>query len=111
MTADMTDRAGALVIFGRDKGALSKVVNGMADGGYTGAPFVEGVKQLPGATGEIAGRNDLPTFAVMPICRMVARSFARLEKCRRLGKNCGHKRNTSVYFVALAFLNLLLRRF
>lgn len=32
-TADVTDRAGALAMFGRHKGTLSKVVNVMADAG------------------------------------------------------------------------------
>ncbi len=34
-----------------------------------------------------------------------------LEKCRRLWKNCERKLNTSLQFVVLAFLVLLLKRF
>ncbi|MEL6722618.1 MAG: transposase, partial [Pseudomonadota bacterium] len=41
---------------------------------------------------------------------VVERSFAWLEKCRRLWKNCERKLNTSLQFVNLAFLTLLLRR-
>ncbi|MBC7454529.1 MAG: transposase, partial [Massilia sp.] len=38
------------------------------------------------------------------------RSFAWLEKCRRLWKNCERQLNTSLQFVTLAFLVLLLKR-
>ena len=41
---------------------------------------------------------------------IVERSFAWLEKNRRLWKNCERLLNTSLQFVHLAFLGLLLRR-
>lgn len=110
-TAEVTDRAGALAMFGRHKSVLSKVVNVMADAGYAGAPFAEGVKQLLGASVEIAKRNELHKFAVIPKRWVVERSFAWLEKCRRLWKNCERKLETSLQFVILAFLALLLRRY
>lgn len=110
-TADVTDRAGALAMFNRHQDTLSRVVNVMADAAYTGAPFAEGVRQLLGASVEIAKRNELHTFAVMPQRWVVARSFAWLEKCRRLWKNCERKLSTSLQFVTLAFLALLLRRY
>jgi transposase len=109
-TANVTDRAGALAMFDRNKSSLSEVVNVLADGGYTGVPFAEGVMQRLGASVEIAKRSELHTFAVMPKRWVVERSFAWLEKCRRLWKNCERKLNTSLQFVALAFLALVLRR-
>jgi transposase len=110
-TADVTDRAGALVMFDRNKSALSQVVNVMADAGYTGAPFADSVRQQLGASVEIVKRSELHTFAVMPTRWVVERSFAWLEKCRRLWKNCERKLHTSLQFVTLAFLALLLRRY
>lgn len=109
-TANVTDRAGVLAMFGRNKEKLSSVVNVLADGGYTGAPFSDAVKALLGASVQIAKRNELHTFEVIPQRWVVERSFAWLEKCRRLWKNCERKINTSLQFVALAFLTLLLRR-
>ncbi|OQS30980.1 transposase, partial [Chromobacterium haemolyticum] len=47
---------------------------------------------------------------VMPQRWVVERSFAWLEKCRRLWKNCERKLNTSLQFIHLAFLVLLLKR-
>jgi transposase len=82
----------------------------LADGGYTGETFRQEVKTLLGATVEIAKRSELHTFAVLPRRWVVERSFAWLEKCRRLWKNCERKLNTSLQFVNLAFLALLLRR-
>ena len=98
-------------MFERHKSSLSKVINVLADGGYTGEPFAEGVKKLLGASVEIAKRNELHTFTVMPKRWVVERSFAWLEKCRRLWKNCERKLETSVQFIVLAFLALLLRRY
>jgi transposase len=59
---------------------------------------------------QVAKRNELHRFAVMPRRWIVERSFAWLEKCRRLWKNCERKLNTSRQFAILAFLVLLLKR-
>jgi transposase len=55
-------------------------------------------------------RNELHQFAVIPKRWIVERSFAWLEKCRRLWKNCERKLHTSEQFIVLAFLSLLLKR-
>ena len=89
---------------------LPDVKNVLADGGYTGQPFADGVKQIHGATVEIAKRNELHKFAVLPKRWVVERSFGWLEKSRRLWKNCERKLNTSRNMMALAFLTLLLKR-
>jgi transposase len=109
-TANVTDRAGALAAFSLHREALSNVVNVLVDGGYTGEPFANEVRTILGATVEVAKRSELHTFAVIPKRWVVERSFAWLEKCRRLWKNCERKLNTSLQFVSLAFLTLLLRR-
>jgi len=109
-TANVTDRAGALEGFALYKSNLINVVNVLVDGGYTGEPFATGVKDTLGATVEVAKRSELHTFAVIPKRWVVERSFAWLEKCRRLWKNCERKLNTSLNMLALAFLTLLLKR-
>ena len=110
-TADVTDRCGALAMLSRPQGDLSRVVKIMADAGYSGAPFAEGVRKILGAEVAIAKRSELHTFAVMPKRWEVELSIAWLEKCRRLWKNCERKLETSLQFVILAFLALLLRRY
>jgi transposase len=108
-TADVTDRNGALAAFDRCANSLQHVTSVLADGGYVGRPFADAVQDKIGATVQIAKRSELHTFAVMPKRWVVERSFAWLEKCRRLWKNCERKLNTSLQMIHLAFLALLLR--
>jgi transposase len=109
--ANITDREGALEAFKGASSSLSNVVNVLADGGYTGETFSNKVKEIIGADVEIAKRNELHTFEVIPKRWVVERSFAWLEKCRRLWKNCERKLETSLQMVNLAFLSLLLKRY
>ena len=90
---------------------LSEVKKVLADGGYTGKPFAEGVADIiPKATVEVVKRNELHTFSVLPKRWIVERSFAWLEKSRRLWKNCERLINNSLQMVNLAFLSMLLKR-
>jgi transposase len=109
-TANVTDRNGALAAFDRCAHNLQHVSSVLVDGGYSGKPFFEAIQQKTGATVQIAKQSERHTFAVMPKRWVVERSFAWLEKCRRLWKNCERKLNTSLQMVNLAFLVLLLRR-
>jgi transposase len=109
-TAEVTDRTGALLALAAQQDHLGAVKAVLADGGYTGESFAKSVQACIGAEVQIAKRSALHTFAVMPKRWVVERSFAWLEKCRRLWKNCERLLNTSLQFVNLAFLALLLRR-
>jgi len=109
-TAEVTDRKGALQAMQRCKANLGQVQSVLADGGYVGQPFAQAVQDMLGATVQIAKRSELHTFAVIPKRWVVERSFAWLEKNRRLWKNCERKLNSTLQFIHLAFLALLLRR-
>jgi len=109
-TADVTDRNGALAAIDRCKANLTRVESVLVDGGYTGQPFADGVMERLKATVQVVQRNELHRFAVLPKRWVVEPSFAWLEKCRRLWKNCERKLHTSLQFVHLAFLVRLLRR-
>lgn len=109
-TANITDRVGALTALSIYQDSLTGVEKLLADGGYTGQPFATGVRELLEAEVEVAKRNELHTFAVLPKRWVVERSFAWLEKCRRLWKNCERSLQSSLGMVALAFIALLLRR-
>jgi transposase len=109
-TANVTDRAGALQAFDLAGGTLSEVKNVLVDGGYSGEAFAKAVQEKLGGAVEVAKRNELHTFAVIPKRWVVERSFAGLEKCRRLWKNCERKLKTSLHMALLAFLALLLKR-
>ncbi|WAK00373.1 IS5 family transposase [Methylobacter sp. YRD-M1] len=110
-TANVTDRQGALMAIEQHAVDLSAVTSLLVDGAYTGQPFAESVRTLIGAEVQVAKRHELHAFAVMPQRWVVERSFAWLEKCRRLWKNTERLLNTSLQFVNLAFLVLLLRRY
>ncbi|ABC33673.1 Transposase and inactivated derivatives [Hahella chejuensis KCTC 2396] len=108
----MTDRKGALQALERCKPGLNRVQSLLCDSGYTGEPLAQGVRDILGehVTVQIAKRSELHTFKVMPKRWIVERSFAWLDKNRRLWKNCERWLNTSLQFVHLACLVLLLRR-
>ena len=111
-TAEVTDRRGALQALSRCKPGLKRVQSVLCDAGYVGQPFAQGVREILGeqVTVQIAKRSELHTFKVMPKRWVVERSFAWLDKNRRLWKNCERLLNTSLQFIHLAFLALLLRR-
>jgi transposase len=110
-TADVTDRDGAILMVERERENLSDVENVLMDGNYTGENFALRIKDIIGATVEVVKRNELHTFVVLPKRWVVERSFAWLEKYRRLWKNCERKLATSRAMVVLAFLALLVKRF
>jgi transposase len=72
---------------------------------------VDLTRQILDAKVQVAKRSELHKFAVIPQRLVVERSFAWLEKWRRLWKNCERKLHTSAQFIVLAFLALLLKRY
>jgi transposase len=109
-TANVTDRDGAIEMLKTCAPNLENVAKVLCDGGYTGENFANAVKYLIGAEVEIAKRNELHKFAVIPKRWVVERTFAWLEHFRRLWKNCERKIHTSLQMTVFAFIVLLLRR-
>ena len=111
-TVEVTDRQGALQALERGQPTLKRVQSLLADSAYVGQPFAQGVRRILGehVTVQIAKRSELHTFKVMPKRWVVERCFAWLEKNRRLWKNCERLLNTSLQFIHLAFLVLVLKR-
>ncbi len=94
-----------------EKENLSAVQKILVDAGYTSEKFASKIKTITNANVEVIKRNELHSFVVLPKRWVVERSFAWLEKCRRLWKNCEKKLNTSLQMVVLAFISILLKRF
>ena len=109
-TANLTDRKAATQAFDAHKDDLKEVEAVLADGGYCGESFAKSIKETIGAKVEVAKRSELHKFAVIPKRWIVERSFAWIEKCRRLWKNCERKLSTSLNMIVLAFIRLLLVR-
>jgi len=59
-TANVTDRDE------REKENLSEILNMLVDGSYTRENFASHIKDIIDATVEVAKRNELHTFVVMP---------------------------------------------
>ena len=109
-TANVTDRDGAIEMLEIHAPELPNVLKALCDGGYTGEGFASAVKLLLDAEVEIAKRNELHTFAVIPKRWVVERSFGWLENCRRLWKNCERYIHTSLQMTTFAFIALILNR-
>ena len=110
-TANISDKAGALEMVKNNSSSLAHVINFLCDGGYTGKPFADKIKETVGASVEVVKRDDLHQFQVLPKRWIVERSFGWLDKCRRLWKNCEQHLHTAKQMVVLAFIALLLKRF
>ena len=112
-TANVSDRDGAIQMFEKNADNLTRVQKVLGDGGYTGKPFSDSVKIILGddVEVEIVKRSEMHKFVVIPKRWIVERSFAWLEKCRRLWKNCERKIHNTLQMVSLAFMGLILRRF
>jgi transposase len=104
-------REGALAMIEKGKEQLEKTQVILADGGYTGENFSNGVKKsLPDAEVQVVKRNELHKFIVMPKRWIVERLFASMDKFRRLWKNCERYLNTSKNMIVLVFIAPLSRR-
>jgi transposase len=109
--ANVSDRDGASAMIALHAMHLRQVQNVLVDGGYSGVNFQLDVASNLNATVQVAKRNELHRFEVMPQRWVVERSFSWLENCRRLWKNCERQLTTSLQMVVLAFLALYLRDF
>jgi transposase len=109
-TANITDRNGAVEMLEIHATDLPNVLKVLCDGGYTGENFEMAVKQIIDVDVEIAKRNELHKFAIIPKRWVVERTFGWLENCRRLWKNCERYIHTSLQMTTLAFISLLLNR-
>jgi transposase len=65
------------------------------DGGYTGQPFADKIREILNCSVEVVKRFDEHMFKVIPKRWVVERCFARLKKYRRLFKNVERKIPTS----------------
>ena len=111
-TANISDIKGGIELFSRPGFySFSTVQTVLCDGTYEGENFSNAINELIGAKVEVAKRSELHTFAVIPKRWIVERSFAWLDKCRRLWKNCERKLENTLNMVKLAFVRVLLRRY
>lgn len=108
--ANIQDRDGAQLLFGKIKGCFPRMQLIWADGGYRGK-LVDWVKDFTGWVLEIVKRcDDLTGFHVLPRRWVVERTFGWLGRYRRLSKDYEYLTDTSETMIHIAMIQLMLRR-
>jgi transposase len=112
-TANVTDRAGALLMIDFNAENLSCVKKFLVDGGYEGVNFADQVKKLLGddVDVEVVKRDELHKFVVLPKRWIVERTFGWIDNARRLWKNCESTLHNSLQMFILALISVFIRRF
>ena len=110
--ADIQDRDGGVLVMSTMFGMFPFLKRLFADAGYQGSKFRKGVKRvLPYLSVEIVKRSDKAVgFEVLPKRWIVERTFAWLNRCRRLAKDWETLNHNALAFLRLASIRLMLRK-
>ena len=110
--ADIQDRDGGALVLSTLFGMFPFLKKLFADGGYQGQQFQKALtKALPDVKIEIVKRSDTAKgFEVLPRRWVVERTFAWLNRCRRLAKDWENLTRTALAYVRLASIRLMLRK-
>jgi transposase len=110
--ADIQDRDGGVLLFDTLFGLYPFLRTLFADGGYQGPVFEQGIaRAMSQVDVEIVKRSDLAKgFVVLPRRWVVERSFAWLNRCRRLAKDWENRTRNALAFLKLASARMMLRK-
>lgn len=110
--ADIQDRDGGILVLSGLFGLFPFLLKLFADGGYQGPRFRRALAEvLPQLSVEIVKRSDQAQgFEVLPRRWVVERTFAWLNRCRRLAKDFENLTRNAVAFIRLASIRLMLRK-
>jgi transposase len=110
--ADIQDRDGGLLLLATLFGLYPFLKKIFADGGYQGPIFRQGAARLlSGSDVEIVKRSDAAKgFVLLPRRWVVERTFAWLNRCRRLAKDFETKTRKALAFLKLASIRLMMRK-
>ena len=110
--ADIQDRDGGALVMATLFGLYPFLLRLYADGGYQGPVFRNAVKAaMEGLNVEIVKRSDRAKgFVVLPKRWVVERTFAWVNRCRRLAKDWECLNRKARAFVLLASIRLMVRR-
>jgi transposase len=111
--ADIQDRDGGVLVLSTLFGMFPFLKILFADGGYQGPLFQTALATvLPQLKTEIIKRSDTAKgFEVLPRRWVVERTFAWLNRCRRLAKDWENLTRNALAFLRLASIRLMLRKF
>jgi transposase len=110
--ADIQDRDGGALLMATLFGLYPFLLKLYADGGYQGPVFQQAMTKIMAQVNvEIVKRSDqVKGFTVLPKRWVVERTFAWLNRCRRLAKDWECLNRKARAFVLLASIRLMLRR-
>ena len=110
--ADIQDRDGGILVLASMFGLYPFLQKIFADAGYQGPKFGTALaKALPNLAVVIVKRSDTARgFKLLPRRWVVERTFAWLNRCRRLAKDFETLNRTALAFIRLASIRLMLRK-
>jgi transposase len=110
--ADVQDRDGGVLLVSTLFGLYPFLRKIFADGGYQGPVFEQATAMfLANVEIEIVKRSDLAKgFVVLPRRWVVERTFAWLNRCRRLAKDFENRTRHALAFLQLASIRLMTRK-
>ena len=110
--ADIQDRDGGILVLETLFGMFPFLKKLFADGGYQGPQFQNALARiLPQLKTEIIKRSDQAKgFEILPRRWVVERTFAWLNRCRRLAKDWENLTRNALAFLRLASIRLMLRK-
>ena len=106
-TANVTDRDGAIAMltsYASTSDILDRLLKVLVE-------FAQAVNAICGAEVEVAKRNELHKFVIIPKRWVVERSFGWLDKCRRFWKNCERLIHNTLQLISLSFIRIILNRY
>jgi transposase len=111
-SADIQDRDGGALLMATLFGLYPFLLKLYADGGYQGRDFQAAVKRIMARINvDIVKRSDSAKgFVVLPKRWIVERTFAWLNRCRRLAKDWECLNRKALAFLRLASVRLMLRK-
>ena len=108
--ADIQDRDGAYEVLRQARRLFPFIERIFADGGYRGDKMARVVAHTGTWKLEIVRRSVAAGFEVLPKRWIVERTFAWISRCRRLAKDFERYARTTIAFVRLAMIRIMLRR-
>ena len=93
-----------------DRALIKNIQKNVVDGGYNGINWAQSMQDEFNIEIEITKRTDIANGVVSKIRWISERSFAWLDKCRRLAKNYEGTSRSVKSMIVLCFIRLLCRR-
>jgi transposase len=109
--ADVQDRDGAPAVLKSIRHGFPWLRHVFADGAYGGPKLRGALEKIGDWTVEIIKRSDAAKgLEVLPRRWVVERTFAWLTRCRRLARHYEALAATTLAFIKLAMIRIMLRR-